>query len=390
MDRVVKKLFIIFFIIISISSAYAEDIEKKLSKARELSWAKEYKEAEKLYKEILQEVKNKEIVFGYSNMLAWSGRIDEAIEFLNELEEENDVLLKIATFLTWKGEEKKAVKIFLKLQNSGYELSELGQNIIKKYEETEKQKTLDNIHKLVEKKRYKRAYRKYMQIKRKEEISLDSKAEDFINWYKNYKKIGLKYSYIGELGEDYSPILGENFPLKDRVVVESPKLSIKYDHYGKFTLLLNRNYRYVDKIQRKYTDSIDFYIKSWYIYYGRDTYESKFYGIDYSYKLFTFGYKHSDYGVSKLDTYKLRMDYYLGNFVLSGAGNFLSNDSQYYMSQLSYKNIGYQQFFNFEELNSGILSFDKTYFDMIENKVGIKKDYNHNFYSVLFDLGVIF
>ena len=345
-----KKL--IFVFIIMSFSMFGIDYELDFKKARNLSWEKNYKEAEQIYVELLKEYDSDEIAIAYANMLGWQKKYTQAIDVLEKyVLEGNEKEIQLAKIYLWMGEKELAYKTYFKLKENGNEIGEVAQKFIEKY-------LKDNQFPVFE-----------LEYIYSSDFDVDLKEEK-PQIYFTYKK-----------DKDFTLVLSKTWMMKEEEKIVNGLKEIK------------------SKLFRT-TSQVEIYIKNHYIYFGNSTIENFFIGDEITWKRFTAGLSYYNYNnsyrVSEINqigiplkklkltlTQRIAFDY--GNGEDSGEINTS------YRSEIKYKElIYYRQYYNFEDSNYGELKIKLESKVRFIGQLGLYRDYYRNRNGYIFGVGVKF
>jgi len=99
------------------------NLDAKNGKARVLSWAGRYDEAQKIYYEVLSYVpRNVEASTGLADVYAWQKRYAKATEILEDIlssdRENREVLVRLARFHMWAGEKSRSIQYCNEILNN--------------------------------------------------------------------------------------------------------------------------------------------------------------------------------------------------------------------------------------------------------------------------------
>lgn len=117
-----------------------QNYDEKLLEALEFSRIGIYDEAEKLFLELLEEFRTKELIIAYSNLLAWQGFYNKALEVVILFEDQSDIEIieQLAKIYFWKENFDKAYKHYYLLKTKEIFIEESIKEFMNWYEKNVK------------------------------------------------------------------------------------------------------------------------------------------------------------------------------------------------------------------------------------------------------------
>lgn len=129
-----KKIILIFILILISIITFSFGYDELLKKALEFSWEGEYSKAENLFSQLLEDYKTEELIIAYSNTLAWQGKYQEAIKIIEDSNIETpEVLETKAKIYFWAKDYKAGVEIIEKLKSNNINISADLQKLYSEY-----------------------------------------------------------------------------------------------------------------------------------------------------------------------------------------------------------------------------------------------------------------
>ncbi|BDU51367.1 tetratricopeptide repeat protein [Haliovirga abyssi] len=362
-----KKIIVIMILIINTATIFSMNYDENLKKAQELSWEKNYKQSEVIFKKLMKNYTTEELYIAYANLLAWQKKYDKAIELLKKYPKTTtNMRLEIAKFYVWKGDKQKAYELYIKLKNNGENIGKKGELFLKEYKKVGiKEKSYE----------IKYVYSNDLNIEFKEE-----KPALYFT-YKRNKNLVFVLSHTFEMKEK------NVYEYRDDATYETKKSKIK-KHRTESEIYFNNHHIVLGTTVTP-------------IYNGDEKvngydFESYYLGDDVTFGWVTLGLHYTDYLKAGYRITGLgQIDYYFKNgFIISNkiSSNYIDKKiANSFMAELKYKELCYYRYYydlkelSYEEIK---VKFDitKTFF----GEIGGYRDFNKGINGYSFGIGARF
>lgn len=175
---------------------------------------------------------------------------------------------------------------------------------------------------------------------------------------------------------------------------EIPYISLYFREEDKYTLIYNREQVYRDDEKFRNGEYLELYKGNFYYILGQTDFMNLNLGVEYYYKVYTFGIKLNDYDTQDVIFYKFQADHYFKNSSIGSlratvvSAEDISID---YMGKIVYKIWSYSHYFDFEDLNKGIVEVKLNKKDSIYDiNAGYGYDFHNSRTGIILGFGVKF